>query len=102
VVANRAGSEAWVSLWNGSAVDELDVKKGKIARRIELWRPSDPVQPGSHPTAMTLNRAEDTLYVAISNAATANADGASGWNHDSVGSGGIYCKALCPGGSASP
>jgi len=75
VIANRTGSKAWVSLWNGSAIAELDLKKGKVRRRIELWRPSDPVQPGTHPTAMLLNRDEDKLYVALANAATANADG---------------------------
>lgn len=75
VIANRTASKAWVSLWNGSAVVELDLKKGKVERWIELWRPSDPVQAGSHPTAMVLNRKEDTLFVAMANAATANADG---------------------------
>ena len=75
VIANRAGTKAWVSLWNGSAVAELDIRKGKVTRRIPLWRPADPVAPGSHPTAMLLNHGEDTLYVAVANAATANGDG---------------------------
>jgi DNA-binding beta-propeller fold protein YncE len=75
VVANRSGTKAWVSLWNGSAVAELDLKRGRIKRRIELWPPSDPVAPGTHPTAMLLNRKEDTLYVALANAATVQADG---------------------------
>jgi len=75
VVANRAHTKAWVSLWNDSAVAELDLTKGIVDRKIELWRPSDPVEAGSHPTAMLLNRAENTLYVAISNAATSKADG---------------------------
>jgi DNA-binding beta-propeller fold protein YncE len=75
VIANRTGTKAWVSLWNGSAITELDLKKGKVRRRIELWRSSDPVQPGTHPTAMLLNRDENKLYVALANAATATADG---------------------------
>lgn len=75
VVANRERSRAWVSLWNDSAVAELDLKRGKVRRRIELWRPADAVAPGSHPTAMLLNHREDTLYVALANAATATADG---------------------------
>ncbi|MBV9339972.1 MAG: phosphoesterase, partial [Acidobacteria bacterium] len=75
VIANRARTKAWVSLWNGSAVAELDLKKGRLTRLIELWRSSDPVSAGTHPTAMLLNRAEDTLYVAISNANTSKADG---------------------------
>ena len=72
---NRSGNEAWVSLWNGSAVAELDLKNGTVKRRIELWRPTDPVIPGTHPTSMLLNRNEDTLYVAVANAAIAEADG---------------------------
>ena len=75
VVANHAGTKAWVSLWNGSAVAELDIKKGEVKRRIELWRPSDPVAPGTHPTAMLLNRSEDLLYVAMANAPTTESDG---------------------------
>jgi DNA-binding beta-propeller fold protein YncE len=75
VVANRAGTKAWVSLWNGSGVAELDIANKKVKRRIELWRPSDPVAPGTHPTAMLLNRSEDILYVAIANASTTETDG---------------------------
>jgi DNA-binding beta-propeller fold protein YncE len=75
VVANRAGTKAWVSLWNDSAVAELDLRTKKVTRRIELWRPSDPVAPGTHPTAMLLNRSEDILYVAMANAGTTQADG---------------------------
>src|SRR5260370_4584337 len=77
VILNRSRTKAWVSLWNSSAVAELDLKKGKIIRRIELWHPPDPVKPGTHPTAMLLNRREDTLYVAMANARTAGADGAA-------------------------
>ncbi|MFY9845924.1 MAG: bifunctional YncE family protein/alkaline phosphatase family protein [Terriglobales bacterium] len=75
VVANRAATKAWVSLWNDSSVAELDLKKGKVARRIELWHSPDPVAPGAHPTTMLLNRSEDVLYVAMSNAAIPSADG---------------------------
>ncbi len=74
IVANKAASKAWVSLWNDSAVVELDLKKGKVARRIELWHSADPVAPGAHPTTMLLNGSEDVLYVALSNAATASFD----------------------------
>ncbi len=75
VIANRAGTKAWASLWNGSSVAELDLKKGRITRHIALARPADPVAAGSHPTAMLLNHGEDTLYVALSNAAVAKSDG---------------------------
>ena len=75
VVANQAGTKAWVSLWNASAVAELDLNKGEVTRRIELWHPSDPVASGTHPTTMLLSRNEDILYVAMANAATAQ----GGW-----------------------
>jgi len=75
VITNKAGTKGWVSLWNDSAVAELDLRKGKVRRRIELWRPSDPVASGTHPSAMILSRSEDVLYVALANAATAMADG---------------------------
>jgi DNA-binding beta-propeller fold protein YncE len=75
VVANKAATRGWVSLWNDSAVAELDLKNGRVTRRIELWRPSDPVAAGTHPTAMLLSRGEDVLYIAMTNAATAKADG---------------------------
>ncbi len=75
VIANHAGTKAWVSLWNGSAVAELDLAKNKVTRRINLWRPSDPVAPGTHPTAMLLNHSEDTLYVALANASATENDG---------------------------
>jgi DNA-binding beta-propeller fold protein YncE len=74
-IANKTGTKAWVSLWNGSALAELDLKRGKVKRQIDLWRPSDPVAPGTHPTTMLLNRSEDTLYVTMANVATAKADG---------------------------
>ena len=75
VIVNRARTKAWVSLWNSSGVAELDLKKREVRRRIELWHPSDPVMPGTHPTAMLLNQREDTLYVAMGNAGTPGTDG---------------------------
>ena len=68
VVANRAGTRAWVSLWNASAVAELDLEKGTVARRIPLRQPPSPTQPGSHPTALLLTPDERLLYVALANA----------------------------------
>jgi DNA-binding beta-propeller fold protein YncE len=68
VVANKAGTKAWVSLWNASAIAELNLETGRLVRRIDLWQPNDPVAPGAHPTTMLLNPKEDTLYVAMSNA----------------------------------
>src|SRR5713101_2674485 len=38
VIANKAGTKAWVSLWNGSSVAELNLETGKVARWIDLAR----------------------------------------------------------------
>jgi DNA-binding beta-propeller fold protein YncE len=62
-----AGKRAWVSLWNASAVMELDPWNRKIIRRIPLLDPGSPQKPGSHPTAMLLSPDEGRLYVALSN-----------------------------------
>jgi len=67
-VATKDGRRAWCSLWNASQVAELDLTSGKVARWIKLKQPSDPLVPGSHPTAMLLSPNEVTLYVALSNA----------------------------------
>ena len=78
-VATKDGRRAWCSLWNDSAIAELDLTGGKVARRINLEQPQDPLAPGSHPTAMLLSSNEDSLYVALSNfdqvAVLATADG---------------------------
>ena len=72
VIANKAGTKAWVSLWNASAIVELDLETGDVSRstRIGLWREKeyDPIAPGSHPSAMLLSPNEETLYVALANA----------------------------------
>jgi DNA-binding beta-propeller fold protein YncE len=67
VIANNAGTKAWVSLWNDSAVDELDLESGKIARWINL-NAHGPSPINLHPTAMLLSPKEDALYVALANA----------------------------------
>ncbi len=68
VIANRAGTRAWVSLWNTAALAELNLETGNVARWIELSQPNDRISPGPHPTAMVLSPHEDALYVAMANA----------------------------------
>jgi DNA-binding beta-propeller fold protein YncE len=68
VVATRDGRRAWCSLWNASAVAELDLATGRVARSIQLDPPKDPISPGSHPTALLLTPDEKFLYVALANA----------------------------------
>jgi len=80
VIANKAGTKAWVSLWNDSAVAELNLETGNVSRWIEnLQKHDDTDAPGSHPTAMLLSPNEETLYVALANAdVVAAADLSSG------------------------
>ena len=67
VIANKAGTKAWVSLWNDSAIAELNLETGKVARWNALG-PLNSIEPSSHPTAMLLSPNEETLYVALANA----------------------------------
>ncbi len=68
VVANKAGTKAWVSLWNTSSVAELNLETGKVSRWIDITKPTDAIAPSSHPIAMLLSPNEETLYVALANA----------------------------------
>lgn len=68
VVASRDGRRAWCSLWNASAVAELDVADEKITRWIPLGKPLKPTSAGTHPSALVLSPDEQFLYVALSNA----------------------------------
>ncbi len=67
VIANKAGTKGWCSLWNTTSVAELNLETGKVARWIDLAKPSDPIAPSSHPTVMLLSPHEVLLYVALSN-----------------------------------
>ena len=66
-VVSHDGVRAWCSLWNASEVDQLNLRQGRFTHRTPLLTPSDPVLPGSHPTALLLSRDEKLLYVALSN-----------------------------------
>jgi DNA-binding beta-propeller fold protein YncE len=68
VVANRAGTRAWVSLWNASRVAELDLSKGRVLRWISLHDPASPTRAGSHPNALLLAPDEKFLFAALANA----------------------------------
>ena len=67
VIANKAGTKAWVSLWNASTVAELDLRKNEVGAKFDVLGHTDPTAPGTHPTAMLLSPAEDQLYVTLSN-----------------------------------
>ncbi len=79
VIVNRAGTRAWVSEWNDSAVAELDLAAGAIARRLVVAH--DPHAAASdHPTSLLLSPDEQTLFVAVSNATDAESDGVTAFH----------------------
>ena len=67
VVASKDGRRAFVALWNGSEVVELDLVKGTVAGKLPLLKPDSPIAPGSHPDALALSPDGNTLYVALGN-----------------------------------
>jgi len=67
VIASQDGRRAWVALWNGSAVAELDLRTGKVVQQLPLLPSVSPVGPSSHPIAMALSSDGSTLYVALAN-----------------------------------
>jgi DNA-binding beta-propeller fold protein YncE len=67
ITVNRSGSRAYVALWNGSAVAELDLDSGKVLKKLELLAPQTAVSPSSHPAAFAWSPDEKILYVALAN-----------------------------------
>src|ERR1700742_308020 len=67
IAVNRSGSRAYVALWNGSAVAELDLNNGKVLKNLDLLPPNEPTSPSSHPAALAWGPDEKTLYVALAN-----------------------------------
>src|ERR1700744_127210 len=67
IAVNRSGSRAYVALWNGSAVAELDLNNGKVLKKMKLLAPRDQNSPSSHPAAFAWSPDEKNLYVALAN-----------------------------------
>ena len=67
VVASRDNKHAFVALWNGSAVAELDLESGKVVQTLPLLPPDVATSPGSHPIALVFSHDDKTLYVALAN-----------------------------------
>lgn len=65
VTVSADNRRAFVALWNGSAVAELDLQQGSVAAMIPLLPPARATDPGSHPCALLLRG--NSLYVALSN-----------------------------------
>ncbi|HEY3638878.1 MAG TPA: bifunctional YncE family protein/alkaline phosphatase family protein [Rhizomicrobium sp.] len=97
VIVNRSGTKAWVSEWNDSAVAELDLAGGTVARRLLLPHHAEPGE-GGHATSLLLSPDERVLYVAVSKATIAASDGVTAFDlrsglaamnyHIGLGSGG--------------
>jgi DNA-binding beta-propeller fold protein YncE len=64
---SKDGARAFVALWNASEVAELDLKSGAVKRKLALFKPADPVKPGTHPCALKISPDGNTLYVALAN-----------------------------------
>jgi DNA-binding beta-propeller fold protein YncE len=67
IAVNRSGSRAYVALWNGSAVAELDLDNGKVVKQLALLAPQRATSPSSHPAAFAWSPDEKILYVALAN-----------------------------------
>ena len=67
LAVTRDGSRAFVALWNASEVVELDLRKGTVAARLPLLKPSDQAAAGTHPCALALDERAGLLYVALAN-----------------------------------
>jgi DNA-binding beta-propeller fold protein YncE len=67
ITVNRSGSRAFVALWNGSAVAELDLSNGKVLKKLVLLAPQTATSPSSHPAAFAWSPDEKMLYVALAN-----------------------------------
>ncbi len=66
-VMSSDGKRGFVSLWNASAVAELDLLRGQVRRMIPVRKPAAQLEAGSHPTALLLNRDDSRLFVALTN-----------------------------------
>jgi DNA-binding beta-propeller fold protein YncE len=67
ITVNRSGSRAFVALWNGSAVAELDLSNGKVLKKLVLLAPQTATSPSSHPAVFAWSPDDKMLYVALAN-----------------------------------
>jgi DNA-binding beta-propeller fold protein YncE len=67
VAVARDQKRAFVALWNGSAVAELDLVTGKVVGKLPLMPPAVATGPSSHPTALAFSPDQAKLYVALAN-----------------------------------
>lgn len=67
VSVSKDGTRAFVGLWNGSGLVELDLVKKVVGRRLPLLKAEVATAPGSHPDALAMAPDGKTMYVALGN-----------------------------------
>ena len=67
LAVSKDGKRAFVALWNASQIVELDLVRDTLGRTLDLLKPTNPIAPGTHPSAFALSPDGTTLYVALSN-----------------------------------
>jgi YVTN family beta-propeller protein len=67
LAVTRDQTRAFVALWNGSDIAELDLKAGTVTRHLDLLKPKSAVAPGTHPCALEISPDGSTMYVALAN-----------------------------------
>lgn len=67
IAVDAAQRFAYVALWNGSGLAQLDLKSGKVASTLPLLPPDPATGPSSHPCALVFSKDGQTLYVALAN-----------------------------------
>ena len=70
VAVSKDGKRGWVSLWNTSAVGELDLAAGKVVGRTPLIPTASPTDASAHPTALLVSDDDKRIFVCLSNADT--------------------------------
>ena len=67
VAVSRDGRRGYVTLWNASEVVELDLRAGKVTRKLPLLKPNGATVAGTHPCALAMAPDGRTMYVALAN-----------------------------------
>ena len=67
IVVSKDQQRAYVALWNGSAVAELDLRTRRVVAKLSVLPPKVATDPSSHPAALAFSPDQKTLYVALAN-----------------------------------
>ena len=67
IAVSRDQQRAYVALWNGSALAELDLRTKRVVATLPLLPPKVTTDPSSHPAALAFSPNGQKLYVALAN-----------------------------------